>query len=327
VARFRFHHLVVETRSSLPVDPAARLLAPLPEAEAGAPVDLLVETRPGGQADLAPRLAGPPAFDHGGLVLRVAGGTVELCWDRTRFTVEALPVPRAVGLVDPALLDTPLGLHALAQVPTLMALTAALRARGVFHLHAACLVLPGDRAVLVPALAGSGKSTLAGALIAAGASYLGDDTLWVARRDGAIRLLALPREFHLAERSAAALGLSAALETGHDSLAGKRRLDAARVFPGRFRWEAAAPAGIVLPRITGEPATRILEAGPADALGLLLESSALVATRGLPGGADHLPLLGELADGARVLRAELGLDLLSEPAAVARRIAAALADA
>jgi len=327
VARLRFHHLVVETRSSLPVDPAARLLAPLPPAEAGAPVDLVIETRPGGDADLAPRLGGPPAFDHGGLQLRVAGGVVEVAWDRTRFTVEAGPVPRALGFVDPALLETPLGLHAVAQVPTLMALAAALRARGVFHLHAACLVLAGDRPVLVPALAGSGKSTLAGAFIAAGAGYLGDDTLWVARRGGAIRLLALPREFHLAERSAAALGLAGQLEADHDSLAGKRRLDAARAFPGRFRWEAGPPTGIVLPHLTGEAETRLLAAGPADALGMLLESSALVATRGLPGGAAHLPLLGELADGARVVRAELGLDLLADPAGVAGRIAAALADA
>lgn len=325
--RLRFHHLVVEIRSTLPMDPAARLLAPLAEAAAGEPVDLLMETRPAADGELAPRLAGPPAFDHGGLQLRVAEGCVELCWSRTRFTVDAGPVPRALGLVDPALLGTPLGLHAVAQVPTLLALAAALRARGVFHLHAACLVLPGDRPVLVPALAGSGKSTLATALVAAGADYLGDDTVWVARRDGAPRLLALPREFHLSERSVAALGLAGRLEEGYDSLAGKRRLDAAQAFPDRFRWEAGPPAGILLPRITGEPETALEEGGPADALGVLLESSALVATRGLPGGAAHLPLLGALADGARVVRARLGLDLLADPVGVARRISAALADA
>jgi hypothetical protein len=328
LARLRFHHLVVETRSALPVDPAARLLASLQAAGPDQPVDLIIETHPAASDEvLAPRLAGPPAFDHGGLRLRVADGVVELCWARTRFTVDAGPVPRAVGLVDPALLATPLGLHAVAQVPTLMALAAALRARGVFHLHAACLVLPGDRPVLVPALAGSGKSTLATALVAAGAGYLGDDTLWVVRRDGRVRLLALPREFHLSERSAGALGLAERLEAGHDSLAGKRRLDAGLVFPGRFRWDAGAPAGIVLPRITGEPETRLEEGGAAEALGVLLESSALVATRGLPGGAAHLPLLGALADGARVVRAGLGLDLLADPLAVARRLSAALADA
>lgn len=328
MARLRFHHLVVETRSTLPVDPAARLLAALEEAAPGAPVDLLVDTRPaGGPEDLAPRLAGPPAFDHAGLQLRVADGTVELCWPGTRFTVAPAPVPRALGLVDPALLATPLGQHAVAQVPTLLALAAALRARGVFHLHAACLVLPGERPVLVPALAGSGKSTLATALVAAGAGYLGDDTVWVTGPAAEARLLALPREFHLADRSAAALGLVDRLVPGHDSLGGKRRLDAAAAFPGRFRWEAGPPAGILLPTITGEPVTRLVEAGPADALGVLLESSALVASRGLPGGAAHLPLLGALADGARVLRVLLGLDLLADPVRVAREISAALADA
>lgn len=325
---FRFHHLVVETRSTLPVDPAARLLAPLPAAEPGEPVDMLLETRPpSGPEELSPRLPGPPAFDHAGLQLRVAAGQVELCWPGTRFTVEPAPVPRALGLVDPALLASPLGQHAVAQVPTLMALATALRARGVFHLHAACLVLPGDRPVLVPALAGSGKSTLATALVAAGAGYLGDDTLWVTGPTDAPRLLALPREFHLADRSAEALGLAGRLVDGHDSLAGKRRLDAAQVFPGRFRWAAGPPTGILLPCITGEPETRLEVAGPADALGVLLESSALVATRGLPGGAAHLPLLGALADGARVVRALLGLDLLADPVGVARGVAAALADA
>jgi hypothetical protein len=340
VTRRRFHHLVVEHRSSLAADPAARLLGPLPEAGPGDPVDVQLETRAAdgpsragapwaipASGELAPHLPVAPAFTHGDLEVRLSGGTVEVCWPRARFTVDASPVPRAVGLVDEAVLDSPLGLHAVAQVPTLIALAAALRARGVFHLHAACLVLPGDRTVLVPALAGAGKSTLAASLVATGADYLGDDTVFLARRGHEARLLALPREFHLAPRSARAVGLEAALDPGHETLAGKRRLDAAAAFPGRFRWDAPAPSLILLPRITGEPLTRLEPAGPADALGLLLESSALVATRGLPGGQGHLPLLGELADGARVLRAELGLDLLEDGAAVARRMAAEMADA
>lgn len=327
MARHRFHHLVVAARSSLEVDPVARLLAPLPEAAADAPVDLQLETRAGAGPELSPRLPGDPAFVFGDLSLRVAHGAVELCWPGARFTVDALPLPRAVGLVDPATLATPLELHAAAQVPALFAFASALRARGVYHLHAACLVLPGDRTVLVPALAGSGKSTLAASLVAAGAEFLGDDTVFLARRDGRPRLLALPREFHLTEASARAVGLGERLAAGHETLGGKRRLDAAAAFPGRFRWDAPAPALILLPRLTGEATSRLEPAGPAEALGLLLESSALVATRGLPGGEAHLPLLGELADGARVLHAELGLDLLADGAAVARRLVSELADA
>lgn len=327
VARHRFHHLVIEARSTLAVDPVARLLAPLPPAPPEAPADVRLETRAAGPGELTARLPGPPAFVFGDLALRVSSGTVELCWPGARFTVDALPLPRALGVVDPASLGTPLELHAAAQVPALFAFAAAIRARGVFHLHAACLVLAGERTVLIPALAGSGKSTLAASLVAAGAGFLGDDTVFLARRDGAARLLALPREFHLSERSAQAVGLADRLSDGHQTLGGKRRLDAEAAFPGRFRWDAPAPAVILLPRITGEATSRLEPAGPAEALGLLLESSALVATRGLPGGDGHLPLLGELADGARVLHAELGLDLLADGPAVARRLVRDLADA
>ncbi len=327
MVRHRFHHLVVEARTTLAADPVARLLAPLPLAPMEAPVDLRLETRAASGAELSPHLRGEPAFVFGDLELRLGGSAVELCWPGARFTVDALPQPRAVGLVDPAALLSPLDLHAMAQVPALFAFAAALRARGVYHLHAACLVLAGERTVLVPALAGSGKSTLAASLVAAGAEFLGDDTVFLALRGGKARLLALPREFHLAEASARAVGLEGRLEAGHASLAGKRRLDAAAAFPGRFRWDAPAPAVILLPRITGEAVSRLEPAGPAEALGLLLESSALVATRGLPGGGGHLPLLGALADGARVLHAELGLDLLADGAAVARRLVSELADA
>ncbi len=327
MARPRFHHLVVEARCGLSPDPLARLLAPLPAAGPSEPVDLLLEARPAAGAELAPRLPGAPAFSFGGMALRIEGGVVELTTAGARFTVDALPLPRAVGLVDPAALATPLDLHVMAQLPVLFALAAAARARGVYHLHAACVVLAGDRTVLVPALAGSGKSTLAAAMVAAGAGYLGDDTVFLARLDGAPRLLALPREFHLSEASARAVGLAGALEGGHATLAGKRRLDAAAAFPGRFRWQAPAPTAILLPRLTGEATSRLSPAGPADALGLLLESSVLVATRGLPGGPGHLPLLGELADGARVRHAELGLDLLADGPAVARRLVSELADA
>ena len=327
MGRFRFHHLVVETRSALDFDPAARLLAPLPAAPLELPADVRIETRAAGPGELTPRLEVAPAFVFGDLVLRIEAGTVELCWPGARYTVDALPLPRVVGLVDPGAATTPLLQHAMAQVPALFALAAALRARGVFHLHAACLVLPGERTVLVPALAGSGKSTLAAALVAGGAEYLGDDTVFATRREGAVRLLALPREFHLAPASARAVGVEDRLEAGHQTLAGKRRLDAEGAFPGRFRWDAPAPAFILLPHITGEAETRLTPGGPAEALGTLLESSALVATRGLPGGESHLPLLGALADEARIWDAALGLDLLADGRAVARKIVERLADA
>ena len=185
---------------------------------------------------------------------------------------------------------------------------------------------PGAGRSLPPPRA-PGRRARPTALVAAGAEYLGDDTVFACRRDGAIRLLALPREFHLAPASARAVGLEHQLEGDHRTMAGKGRLDAGAAFPGRFRWEAPAPAHLLLPRITREPETHLSPAGPAEALGTLLESSALVATRGLPGGEGHLPLLGALADGARVWHAELGLDLLANGRTVARRLLERLAAA
>jgi len=316
-ARFDFHGLVVETASTLSSDPAARLLAPLPGAAEGLGADLSIRLGPGAGSDLTPRLPGPDAFVYGVNRLRIAGGRVELARPGALLTIDGAQVD---GLLDPAQLLEEGGEDLVAQGPLLMALAVALRSLGCYHLHAAALTLPGLGTLLVPALSGSGKSTLAAALVLSGAGFLGDDTLFV-RADGAsARLLALPRDFHLSERSVEALGLSATLVPGQLTQAGKGRLDAQLRFPGRFVAEAPAPAFILLPRISGEPATRIEPAGPAQALGGLLESSALVATRGLPGGPGHLPVLAGMADGATSFRAELGLDLLADPAGTARAL-------
>jgi hypothetical protein len=321
VARFDFHGLTVETSSAFPADPGAMLLAALPPAPAGAAADLTIRLAPATPAELEQQLPGPDAFVYGASRLRIAGDTVELAWLGTRFTVTG---PRVEGLVDPRAMEQPEGADLMAQGPLLMALSVALRSLGCYHLHAAALVLPQGPTVLVPALSGSGKSTLATTLILAGAGFLGDDTLFV-RRDGAsVRLLALPRDFHLTERSAGALGLTDRLDPALLTLAGKGRFDAHASFGDRFHAEAPAPDYILLPRITGEPATRLAPAGPSAALGALLESSALVATRGLPGGAAHLPVLASMANGATALHAELGLDLLSDPQGTATRLLAEL---
>ncbi len=315
--RFDFHGLVVETTSTLPGDPGARLLASLPAASTGPPAALTIRCAPGAPAELQPRLPGPDAFDYGTIRVRIAGQLVELVGPGTRITVdgpviEAQMAPAAVASVE--------GEELIAQGPLLVALAVALRALGCYHLHAAGLVLPGLGTVLVPATSGSGKSTLATALVLAGAGFLGDDTLFVRGHGPSVRLLALARDFHLAEGAARALGLTSRLDPRLQTGAGKGRLDAVSVFPDRFQAEGDAPAFILLPRLTGEPATRLEPAGPATALGALLESSVLVATRGLPGGQGHLPVLAALANGATAYRAGLGLDLLTDPIGTARRI-------
>lgn len=319
---FDFHGLVIETGATLSSDPTALLLAALPTAPEGSEAALTVRLRPGQGDALKQRLPGPDAFNYGASRLRIAGGLVELAWPGALLIVDGT---RVQGFIDPTTLQADGGDDLLAHGPLLMALAIALRALGCYHLHAAALVLPGLGTVLIPGTSGSGKSTLATVLLGQGASFLGDDTLFVRRKGEEIRLLALPRDFHLTGRLAEALGLPTSLFSGKVTLAGKGRLDAQGRFPGRFIAEAAAPAFLLLPTISGEPSTRLEPVGPAAALGALLESSALVATRGLPGGPGHLPVLAGLADGARSFQAGLGLDLLADPAATASRILGRLA--
>jgi len=319
VPRFDFHGLAIETSSSLPTDPAAGLLAPLPPAPAG-PTALTIRLAPGTQAELEQRLPGPDAFAYGTNRLRIAGQVVELTCPGARFTITG---PLLDGLVAPETLQQEGGDDLVGQGPLLVALAVALRSLGCYHLHAAALVLPGSGTVLIPATSGSGKSTLATALVLGGADFLGDDTLFVRLDGDRLEFLGLARDFHLTDRAAAALGLSGPT-TSRTTQAGKGRLDARTHFPGRYLAEAPAAAFILLPHITGLPTTRLEPAGPAEALGALLESSVLVATRGLPGGEGHLPVLARLADGAASFRVELGLDLLSDPAGTASRILSGL---
>jgi hypothetical protein len=317
VARFDFHGLTVETSSAFPFDPAARLLAPLPAAPANRPAAFVIHVASATPGDLEPRLPGPDAFDYGANQVRISGQVVELRWPGARTTVNGTRVDLRV---DPEAMATAAGQELISQGPLLVALAVALRSFGCYHLHAAALLLPGMGTILIPATSGSGKSTLATALVLAGAGFLGDDTLFVRREGAGVKLLAMARDFHLSEASAKAMGLTDRLDAVHQTMAGKGRFDAAGAFPERFRPEADAPAFMLLPRITGAPATRLEPAGPSAALGALLESSVLVATRGLPGGPGHLPVLADLANGAATFQSGLGLDLLSDPAGTARRI-------
>jgi hypothetical protein len=307
MARLRFHHLVVETRSQLRADPLARLLGALPAAWLEAPVDVRLETRPAASGELTPRLADAPSYTEGDVTLRAAGGAVEVCGPGARLTADALPLPRLVGLFDPAAVATPEGLAALARGPALLGLAAVLRLRGLHLLSAACLVLPGERTVLIPGggrRAGAAtlaspaggraeeeaRSALLASLVAVGAERFADGLVLLCRRGGGLALL----------------GLAAA--TGE-------------------RLDAPPPGIILLPRLAHGSITRLEPAGPVEAIGALLEASPLASVPSLPGGEGHLPLLGALADGARVFEVLLGTDLVAGDETAGRRLVEGLADA
>jgi len=347
MARRDLHGLVVETRCEAGEDPAELLLGLLPEAPAGAPAGLVVETviAPG-ELDTP----GDVVFTLGEVVMRAGEGGVSVAWPGAliRLPPHPDPLPRwgrgkeqLVRIALRAPLAGPAA-WAFSQIPLLIALLAVLRPRGLHHLHAAALVTPDGRSLLVAGDAGAGKSTLATALVLAGCAYLGDDVVLVGR-SGAARpstsrppeggryaqderpsggpvLLAFPRAFHLSDTSTPLVPGAAAADTLRRTLGGKRALDPRALFPGRERRDAPAPAALLFPVVTGEAETRLRAIPKAEALGRLVESSALVAVKALPGAREHLALLGAVADGARTFGAALGRDLLAEAGRTAARV-------
>ncbi|MGA8890146.1 MAG: hypothetical protein WB493_01165 [Anaeromyxobacteraceae bacterium] len=309
--RREFHGLRIEVDGDpAAVAGAAELLGALPVA--AGPPDLEIRLR---ASPPQPRPPGARAFYHGVVDAFLDGADV-LVWDGASLA-RARSGGRIVE-VDVAPESLRDG-HAFAHVFLLIAVVVALRWRSLFHVHAGALVSPGGRGMLVAGGAGAGKSTLTLALLEAGCDYLGDDAVFVrAPADPAV--LALPRAFHVAPRTATAFPRIAATLGTLLPAGEKRRLDARVAWPGRERMTMPLPGVILLPTVEGGPATRVDPVSAAEALGALIESSTYVVVGGLPGAMDHLEALKEVADGARAFRVGLGEDLLERPAETARRV-------
>jgi hypothetical protein len=249
-------------------------------------------------------------------VLRLSDGASTLAVEPGGALVE--------GAIHARSLEDP---HAFEGVLLLLALAAALRWHGLFHLHAAALRAPSGRGLLVVGDSGSGKSTLALALVQRGFGWLGDDVCFLAERPDGPAVLSFPRPFHVAERTAAAFPallpeLGPAL-----SWRGKRLLDPRRAFPALERTELRPPLTVLVPEVAGAPETAIAPVPQLDALGALIESSALLFVRGMARVDRQVDLLRALVAEARCVRARLGRDLLRRPEETTDRIAAALDEA
>lgn len=282
---------------------------------------------PDGAADLAivlrrvpaPVEADPgarPVFFHGRVRASERGGAISL-----RDGASALAVSpdgaRIDGRVHAASLAD--GGHAFAQVTLLLAFVVALRRHGLFHAHAAALVAPDGTRLLLPGGGGAGKTTLALALLELGCEWLGDDAVFLAAGARRPEVLAFPRPFHVAERSARAFPRTAP-HLGAATPNGKRWVDPASAYPRRQRHSMAAPDVLLFPEVSGAPVTSVEPWSCAEAAGALIEASALVVVDTMPAVPAQLEALRDVADGARSFRVRLGLDLLDDPP----RVAAAL---
>jgi hypothetical protein len=296
----------------LPFDPLAEILSMLEPAGEGAP-SVRFELRPAGPGAAAdPQNAGwEPSFFHGGIqAYRGADGL--LIWDRASRVLLPLdggPIVAEIAAPDreaiPGSADTVLQI----------ALAFALRRAGLFHLHAAAVILPSGVPVLIAGGSGAGKTTTTLALVEAGADYLGDDTLFLSAPPGdaaAVDVVAFPREFHIGPATLAAFPRLAPL-AGSPARSNKRPLDPRLAFPGRSRASLLLRSGAValFPSISAAPVTTAVPLARADAFGHLLASSAALVIDGVVGRAENLALLAALLGAVRCYEIRLGSDLLT----------------
>lgn len=291
-----------------------RALGPSAEVPASGPADLVLAA----ELVAAPRpVPRPPVFVHRPLQAGLAGGVFVVGDGLAAFTISA-----DGRRVDAELGPEAAGSDLLGALHLPVALAFALRHRGVFHLHAAALD-DGSGAILVAGQSGVGKTTLALALLEARLAWLGDDAAYLAERDGAPWLVGVPRRFHPRPETLRAFPQVAA-RAGPPDGSGRRALDPEAVWPGRRRLGPRPPAALLFPEVSRRPATATTRLDGSDALGRLIEASALLVVDGVARREEHLALLGRLAGRLPALRVELGQDLLLRPVEVARRVLAAL---
>jgi hypothetical protein len=273
-----------------------------------------------------------PSFFHGVVqAYRGAGGF--LIWDHaSRVIIAPGGAPVLADVAPPEREVVPGSTGAVLQI----ALALALRPAGLFHLHAAALVLPSGVPVIVAGGSGAGKTTTTLALLEAGADYLGDDTLFLhapAPGSGAaVDVIAFPREFHLGPTTLAAFPRLGPLAGPPSARGDKRPLDPRRAYPGRHRpsvavrpLEADGGAGAIalFPSIAAAPVTTLAPIARADAFGHLLASSASLVIDGADGRDENVALLGALLGAARCHEIRLGADAIGDPrGAIASRIGA-----
>ncbi len=192
----------------------------------------------------------------------------------------------------------------------LIALLMLLSARGLYPLHAAGVVSPDGRGVLLAGRSGSGKTTLCCALARSGWAYLSDDAVLLKQGTSGVEAVAFGRPFHC----------SAAMFRHFPELGGrnvaplraKRLVEMASLYPGRFRG-VLTPRAVLFPEIVSEPRSRVLPLSRAETLLRLLRDGAGVL-HDRASTAAQTALLAGISQAAAGFRLLHGADVHSDPA-------------
>ncbi|HEX7295511.1 MAG TPA: hypothetical protein VF251_07145 [Pyrinomonadaceae bacterium] len=203
---------------------------------------------------------------------------------------------------DPEALDATMLARVLSQ-----GFSAALRRCGLFELHSAAVVPPGETdALLIAGASGSGKSTLTAKLAAAGWSYLSDDTLLL-RNSINIEAITLRQFFAL---TPATMAMLPAIQPTLPRDRRKERFTPQDFFSGP-QIECAKPSVLLFSKVTGDSATRLAKLSPAETMSRLLKFCPWASYDSNSAGA-HLSLLGRLAREATGFDMLAGTDLLHD---------------
>ncbi|MDC3957515.1 hypothetical protein [Polyangium jinanense] len=277
----------------------------------------IVLRRGGASLDADPAAEGyRPSFFHGIVqAYREPAGAPRafLLWDRK----SRILVPEGASRIE-AFLSGEEIVPGSARASLEIALSLALRAVGLFHLHAAALVhRTHGEAVLVVGGAGAGKTTTTITLASAGYGFLGDDALLLEDDPRGPRLCAVPRPFHVGPAALSAFPRLAPLAGPTKSHGDKRDLDPKRAFPGQDRPTCLAPTLVLHPQIEPDQPTQLAPLAKAEALGNLIASSGGLVIDDVPGKTEHLALLARITNGARHYDLRMGRDLLADPSILA----------
>jgi hypothetical protein len=229
------------------------------------------------------------------------------------FLVEPT-VGRATGYLTRAALAYP---RIVANTYTLLALFLLLRARNVYHLHAAAVLTPGGKLCVVPAAPRAGKTTLATALGLAGWQPVSDDSLLVNAADTPPSLTPLRKEFHLDEQLLARWPSLARAEVRQRYL-GRACVEALEYF-GTVELALRRYGQIdyvIVPQISGEPSSR-LEALPVSEALLKLAEQSMYLQLWRDHTARHFAALAALMQSAQTYQLWCGNDVLEDPRAAA----------
>jgi len=169
--------------------------------------------------------------------------------------------------------------------------------------------------VLLAGAGGAGKSTAAFACLRSGLRYAGDDYVLIEPRP-APRVSCLYNSGKLETRNMAER-FPELLGRVHNAEAAVRGDEKGLVFVHRLRPEAVSPgfpvAALLVPRLTGQRATRLVPCSPAAGLKALLPHSVFP----LPGArAASIERLGALARSVPCYVLEIGADLPDVPAVI-----------